>query len=119
MATTNDSRTPPTNAVTVRALLEKKIEALDLSGICTKLMTSGWSIDMVIHTDREYRQFLLMRGLHPDMPVMSTPLIDQFWHQHILDTAKYQADSDAIFGRVLPGIPKLGSEGFTDDEIRH
>src|SRR5262249_39319225 len=39
---------------------------------------------------------------------------DRFWHMHILDTRKYAADCDAVFGHFLHHFPYLGLRGEED-----
>jgi hypothetical protein len=38
--------------------------------------------------------------------------LDQFWHQHILDTAKYSSDCQTLFGKIIHHNPHVvrGSE---------
>ncbi len=42
--------------------------------------------------------------------------LDQFWHQHILDTAKYANDCNRLFGRMIHHNPHIvrGSSNETD-----
>jgi hypothetical protein len=43
-------------------------------------------------------------------------MVDEFWHQHILDTRAYRADCEAIFGRFLEHFPYFGLRGAQDAE---
>jgi hypothetical protein len=40
--------------------------------------------------------------------------VDTFWHYHILDTMKYAADCDAVFGQFLHHFPYIGLRGEDD-----
>ncbi|MCL6485635.1 MAG: hypothetical protein I4O49_15950, partial [Janthinobacterium lividum] len=44
--------------------------------------------------------------------------VDTFWHYHILDTLKYAADCDQVFGYFLHHFPYIGLRG-EDDEAAH
>ena len=39
---------------------------------------------------------------------MPCKIVDEIWHQHILDTAAYRRDCEAIFGRFLDHYPYFG-----------
>jgi len=45
-----------------------------------------------------------------------TETIDEFWHAHILDTEKYFADSNRIFGRYEHHYPYRGLDGRGDEK---
>jgi hypothetical protein len=44
--------------------------------------------------------------------------VDTFWHYHILDTMKYAADCENVFGYFLHHFPYIGLRG-EDDEAAH
>ena len=44
--------------------------------------------------------------------------VDTFWHYHILDTLKYAADCEQVFGYFLHHFPYIGLRG-EDDEAAH
>jgi hypothetical protein len=41
-------------------------------------------------------------------------IVDEIWHQHILDTHAYHRDCDAIFGSYLHHFPYFGMRGDAD-----
>ena len=41
-------------------------------------------------------------------------MIDEVWHQHILDTNAYAEDCERIFGHFLHHYPYFGMEGEED-----
>ena len=98
---------------------EKAIKQLDLSMICMKLMDSdegeGWSQRQCGEVSLEYRRFLALHVLYPDEPIVPTRAVDACWHRHILDTAAYQRDCEAIFGRLLHHYPYFGMQGAEDE----
>jgi uncharacterized membrane protein YphA (DoxX/SURF4 family) len=91
------------------------IHQLDLSLICMKLMDAdegpGWTERQCAEVAREYRRFLTLHLLHPGEPIVPNRAVDTFWHGHILDTAAYQRDCEAVFGWMLHHYPYFGMPG--------
>jgi hypothetical protein len=98
----------------------EQIQALDLEPIKFKLMhaASGeaWSYHKVQAVEFEYRRFLYMIKMYPDEQLAPVEDVDTFWHYHILDTMKYAADCDALFGHFVHHYPYAGMAG-DDDEL--
>jgi len=61
-----------------------------------------------------YRSFLKLCLLYPRLHVVPTDGIDRVWHAHLLDTRKYRADCDYLFGRFLDHYPYAGLRGEAD-----
>jgi len=94
-------------------------EELELNSVRDALMEKqGWPLQRAEAARAEYVRFLTL--LHRKPGFMLIPWrteeghddLDQFWHQHILDTAKYAADCNALFGRMIHHYPHVarGSE---------
>ena len=84
----------------------EKVEALDLTVIVHKLVKEyGWDVDRARDAEHQYRLFLLAAadGLRSQAVLISPPTedVDEFWHQHILDTRRYCRDCLAVFGEFL------------------
>jgi hypothetical protein len=94
------------------------ILALDLDPIKVKLMHvpsgEGWSLEKTNAVEREYRRFLMLMKLYPDEATAPLEDVDTFWHYHILDTMKYAADCEEIFGFFLHHFPYVGMRGEED-----
>jgi hypothetical protein len=94
-----------------------KIEALDLGPIKFKLMDEddgeGWSLTRANVAEREYKRFLILNR-DSEGTIVPSKEIDTFWHYHILDTAKYAEDCDAVFGKFLHHFPYFGLRGADD-----
>lgn len=46
-----------------------------------------------------YRQFLAIRILYPNEPIVPSTIVDKVWHSHILsNTRMYSKDCDFLFG---------------------
>ena len=98
------------------------IAALDLEPIKVKLMHKesgeGWTLERANAVEFEYRRFLVLMKKFPDEQTAPLVDVDTFWHYHILDTMKYAADCDAVFGHFLHHVPYIGLRG-EDDEAAH
>jgi hypothetical protein len=113
-----------TDAVSQRAAQEQMrwIDEIDLEPIAFKLMypepgQAGLGAARADGDIALYRCFLKLRVLCPGATIVPTRRIDRAWHAHILDTAKYRADCDRVFGRFLDHFPYAGLRG-EDDERR-
>ena len=91
---------------------------LDLSGIRMKLADPeegrGYSETDLDLREGEYRKFLALHLANPGMDIVPCKLVDEFWHQHILDTRAYHDDCHAIFGEYLHHFPYFGMRGEED-----
>lgn len=98
-----------------------KISALDLEDIKAKLMHEdsgmGWSMEHVDQVEIEYRRFLYLMKKFPNEETSPSVEVDTFWHYHILDTMKYAADCQQVFGYFLHHYPYVGMGG--GERARH
>jgi hypothetical protein len=88
------------------------IKNLDLKSVKDKLTSkrSWWKALFYDSTkvESEYRQFLYLIATNPDKCVVPwSEDLDDFWHQHILDTDKYSKDCQNIFGKFVHHNPHL------------
>jgi hypothetical protein len=89
-----------------------KVAALDLGSVRRKFeFKKGWwwrARHDAQRVEREYRQFLylIVANIGETVVPWSRDL-DDLWHEHILDTAKYARDCKAIFGRFIHHNPHL------------
>src|SRR5690348_8512619 len=90
-----------------------KVAALDLKSVRRKFeFKKGWLWRLrggdAGRIEREYRQFLYLIVSHPGETVVPwSRTLDDFWHEHILDTAKYARDCDEILGSFIHHNPHL------------
>jgi hypothetical protein len=89
-------------------------EELELNSIRDALIEKqGWSLKRAESARVEYVRFLTLLQRRPGFMLIPWPNkegqddLDQFWHQHILDTAKYAADCNALFGRMIHHNPHV------------
>lgn len=95
-----------------------KVNVLDFSPINQKLRTvdeNFWTNENLQIAEGLYKKFLTLRLLDKDAILVPTEVIDEYWHQHILDTRKYQADCNQLFGGMLHHDPYFG---LKDEEER-
>jgi hypothetical protein len=94
------------------------IAELDLEAIKVKLMHAasgeGWTLERANAIEAEYRRFLILMKKYPNEQTAPLVDVDTFWHYHILDTLKYAADCEAVFGYFLHHFPYIGLRGEAD-----
>ncbi|HSU14116.1 hypothetical protein [Longimicrobium sp.] len=87
------------------AHVRKAVAELDLRLVKKKVASeTDWSEEKVNHLASVYRRFLFLCYKHPGVTV-ATRDVDAFWHRHILDTRKYAADCQEMFGFFLHHDP--------------
>jgi len=92
-----------------------QIYSINFSRIIKKLVLHrGWLADDAEETCKLYRNFLLLKKKYPQAALPPSEDIDEFWHNHILDTEAYEKDCSLIFGSLLHHYPYLGIDGVTD-----
>jgi hypothetical protein len=112
-------KSAPSRPVSGEPDLLLRVDELDLEPIVYKL-THPDPGDMPLSLPRAdeaiamYRCFLKLCVLYPDVALVPTRLIDQVWHAHMLDTAKYSADCDRVFGGIMHHFPYAGLRGESD-----
>ena len=104
----------------VAAAAARLDQNLDLGNVRMKLADgeegAGLGIEYVDLMEAEYRKFLVLHLLHPEAEIVPCKLVDEIWHRHILDTAAYRVDCEAIFGGFLDHFPYFGMRGEADAE---
>jgi hypothetical protein len=94
------------------------IQALDLEPIVFKAThpqgDKRWPREYADFLAAEYRKFLTLLVKYPDETIAPTTEVDEFWHLHILDTRKYAADCEAVFGYFLHHFPYFGMRSEED-----
>ncbi len=93
-------------------LAKTQLAEIDLRPIFFKMQCegetlNGEAIDFDV-AERTYRQFLTLHANHPGRTIVPSELLDLVWHYHILDTRKYVADCERIFGGYLHHDPYFG-----------
>lgn len=88
------------------------IGVLDLSLIKKKVaQKQGWSEDYADKVEVDYRAFLAKGEKGGNRPTVD---VDEMWHTHILDTKKYAADCQRMFGGFLHHIPSYAADECTN-----
>jgi hypothetical protein len=103
---------------TPTAALELLADRLDLGNLRMKLADpeegKGLAPEQIALMEAEYRKFLALHLLDPDADTVPCELVDEMWHQHILDTAAYREDCATVFGSFLDHYPYFGMRGPDD-----
>ncbi len=100
----------------------RRVDSLDLEPVVFKLVhpepgDTGLSVAGADQAVALYRGFLKLCALYPGVTLVPTRDVDQVWHAHMLDTAKYRADCDEAFGRFIDHFPYAGLRGEQDQRF--
>lgn len=88
---------------------------IDFSLIINKIVShQKWNRSDAEEVCRLYRNYLILNIKYPDKKLPPSDDIDEFWHNHILDTKKYRIDCDNIFGFYMDHYPYFGIDGTTN-----
>jgi hypothetical protein len=108
--------------------LPESIESLDLSYLGQKLLDDDafeaqrrngeqlWDEARVTRALHEYKQFLALMQWYSEAALTPSEDIDDVWHTHVLDTARYQADCETIFGCFQHHSPTSGTSEEVQDQ---
>ena len=96
----------------------KRLSKVDFGPIAYKLMNpeegEGWTIERATQAIEQYRRFLFLVNQYPERKIVPSREIDQVWHTHILDTAKYREDCESVFGKFMDHWPYFGMRDDSD-----
>ncbi|SRR5579883_133531 len=95
------------------------IYKIDFSMIINKMVQSGWARSTAEALSHEYRNFLFLQKKYAFQTQIALPPseeLDEFWHNHILDTHKYIHDCKMIFGEYLHHYPYFGIDDKSDQK---
>jgi hypothetical protein len=82
--------------------LWNRVAAMDLSPVVMQLVNyKGWSMERAAAAERRYRRFFYLKAILPEGMASPTEEVDEFWHQHIINTRQYGPDCQAVVGRFL------------------
>jgi hypothetical protein len=76
----------------------------------------GWSRELCDYAEIEYKKYLTMVKLFPELDIVPNKIMDKFWHQHILDTRAYAKDCNTVFGTFVHHYPYFGMYGEEDKQ---
>lgn len=113
----NDKLDHPKNDEIIH--IQDIVSKLNFSNINYKLMLENpekWDVETITAAEKDYRNFLVLHALHRNVDLVPTELIDEYWHQHILDTRKYAEDCQILFGEFLHHDPYFGVYGDADKQ---
>ena len=107
--------------MTSRDVFERKLAMVDFDPIMYKLVRSDdgprWTLTRAQQVERWYRKYHILFFLFPNEIIVPTVEVDDFWHQHILDTKKYADDCTFLHGRFIHHFPYLGLRGPADRQL--
>jgi hypothetical protein len=101
-----------TVAQLLRAGVDPAVARIDLEAVKANLRRyKRWSRARIEVAELEYKRMLTLLLWNPGLPHPLVPLelVDELWHQHILDTRAYHHDMHVLFGKYLHHFPFLGA----------
>ncbi|MCX6780861.1 MAG: hypothetical protein NT003_01955 [Candidatus Magasanikbacteria bacterium] len=100
---------------------KRQIGELDFNEIHAQLKSrKEWEDERIAAADAEYRKFLWLLAKYPgEMMVPWSQDMDDFWHQHILNTANYTATCKRLFGKYIHHTPENTTNAATQYTASH
>ncbi|WP_191971549.1 glycine-rich domain-containing protein [Streptomyces luteolifulvus] len=98
------------------------VDQVDLAPINHKLRhddPATWTEEAIAEGEQKYRRFLVLNLLHPHTTLSVDRTLDEYWHQHILDTRKYAEDCQFLFGYFLHHDPYFGLDEDGDEWLEN
>lgn len=100
------------------AAVRRYIEGIDFTRQKAKMADReqglGWSMDKLDAVEQMYKNYLYLLCKYEDESLPPSADVDDFWHNHILDTHAYHRDTARIFGCYLHHYPYAGLGGGED-----
>jgi hypothetical protein len=98
----------------------RRIAALDLAPVRRKAMKRHrWSKPKARSLEADYRDFLILIAENGGKTISPwTDDLDLFWHEHILDTARYAKDCRWIFGRFIQHDPHVDRNPYRHESTK-
>ncbi|MBP9839992.1 MAG: hypothetical protein KBC44_03400 [Candidatus Pacebacteria bacterium] len=95
-------------------VMSQAIELLDLRKAKERLQLpdprgKSWTEEEANIAEKWYKRFLQTALNYPKETLIPSVLVDEVWHQHILDTRQYPEDCKKIFGHYLHHDPYFGT----------
>lgn len=96
----------------------RRAREIDLTMVSLKVMHPnigyGWSAELTGRLADEYRIFFALQAAFPDLWLPPSRILDEFWHNHILDTRAYAEDCQRAAGRFIHHYPYFGMRDADD-----
>jgi len=100
--------------------IDPAIASINLEMVKMKLRDSeeglGWTVEQSDEAEIEYKRYLHLTKKFPDESLVPHSVMDDMWHQHILDTRAYHKDCALIFGEYLHHFPYFGLRSEEDKQ---
>lgn len=102
-----DNENPDINQV--RSELDTfELLPIDLDNVMNHLANKlTWSNNLLNSVCIEYKKFLFLHKLYPEYNIIPGQLIDEVWHNHILQSKQYFEDCNKLFGAYFYHEPAI------------
>ena len=82
--------------------LWNRVACMDLSPVVMQLVNyKGWTEERARAAEHRYRRFFYLKATMPEGKASPIPEVDEFWHQHIINTERYGPDCQSVAGRFF------------------
>ena len=82
--------------------LWERVATMDLSPVVQQLVDyRGWTAKRAAAAERRYRRFFYLKAAMPTNNAAPTTEVDEFWHEHIINTRRYGPDCEQVAGQFL------------------
>ncbi len=102
------------NILLVSATLDRRLQKEKMINVF------GWDPEVIDSMEVDYIKFLSLiktfKDFGIDFKIIPNLYIDEFWHNHILDTQQYYEDCQKIFNEMLHHFPYYGVLGEEDNK---
>lgn len=78
--------------------------------------SNALSKDKIDEAITEYKKFMTVLRLKYGQIAMSSPIVDEIWHTHILFTRNYQDFCKSVFGEFIHHEPVAGKDKTTEQK---
>lgn len=97
--------------------VEEYITNMDLALIRRTMCSQpGWRNEEALLCEKMYKNYLRLKKKYGEFYMLPpSKEIDEFWHNHILDTQRYHKDCQIIFGKYLHHYPYFGLNNDADE----
>lgn len=94
----------------------KAVASLDLGAVSQKATERHkWTESQAAEAEADYRRFLYLLAKYPDKVFVPwNDDLDKFWHEHIVDTRRYQNDCQKVFGKFIHHNPHISQNPSSD-----
>lgn len=94
-------------------IVSERLERFDFSPVTARLQRKGMA--EAPELEREFKRFATLWAVERGTPLSPSKPVDEYWHAIVLDTKRYSAFCETVYGRFIHHIPDDPVEGEVRD----